>query len=124
METRQSERGKSKKEYNPYGEEFVIERKVLSDMVDSLVRLDEVMVPQKIHLVNDTEQNWIDDCSEPEVEFEPETEQMHDQEMTNLRVLEWLHGLPVDPKETVLTIRDVDKDSIKYISHDNTNPTG
>ena len=35
-------------------------------------------------------------------------------------MLEWLHDLPADPKETILTIQDVDKDGIKYDSHDNT----
>ena len=48
--------------------------------------LDDVAMPREIKLVNDTEQDWIDDCFEPEVEFEPETEQMHDQELTNLQV--------------------------------------
>ena len=98
METRRSKRGKSKKKYNPYGEDFVIDRIVLSDMMDSLVGLDEVVVPHKIDLVNDTEQDWVDDCFEPEVEFKPETEQMHEQELTNLRVLEWLHDLPAAQK--------------------------
>ena len=88
--------------------------------MDSLVGLDEVVASQEIDLVNDTEQDWIDDCSQPEVEFEPETEQMHYQELTNLRVLEWLYDLPAHPKETVLTIKGVDQNSIKYISHDNT----
>ena len=117
---RQSKRGKCKKKKDPYGEDFVIDRIVLSDMMDSLVGLDEVVVPQEIDLVNDTEQDWIDDCSEPEVEFKPETEHMHDQELTYLRVLEWLHDLPADPKETILTIQGVDQNSIKYNSHDNT----
>ena len=120
METGQGKRGKSKKKYNPHGEDSVIDRIVLSDMMDSLEVLDEVAVPQEIDLVNDTEQDLIDDCSEPEVEFEPETEQIHEQELTNLRVLEWLHDLPVDPKETILSIQGVDQNSIKYISHDNT----
>ena len=53
------------------------------------------------------------------MEFEPDAEQTHEQELTNLRVLEWLHDLPTDPKETILTIQDVDKDGIKYVSHDN-----
>ena len=47
------------------------------------------------------------------MEFELETEQMHDQELTNLRVLEWLHDLPADPKKTTLTIQGVDQNSIK-----------
>ena len=62
--------------------------------MDSIMGLDGVVVPQEIDLVNDTEEDWIDDCSEPEVEFEPETEQMHEQELKNLQVLEWLHDLP------------------------------
>ena len=84
METSQSKRGKGEKKHNPYGDDFVIDRIVLSDMMDSLVGLDETLVPQEIDLVSDTEQGWIDDCSEPEVEFEPEAEQMHDHELTNL----------------------------------------
>ena len=120
METRQSKKGRNKKKYNPYGEDFVIDRIVLSDMMDSLVGLDEVAVSKEIHLVNDMDQDGIDDRSEPEVEFEPEVEHTHEQELTNLRVLECLHDLPADPKETILTIQDVDKDGIKYVSHENT----
>ena len=114
MGTRQSKKGRNKKKYNPYGEDFVIDRIVLSDMIESLVGLDEVAVPREIDLVNDMGQDWIDDRSEPEVE------QTHEQELTKLRVLEWLHDLPADPKETILMIQDVDKDGIKYVSHDNT----
>ena len=120
METRQSKRGKNQKKYNPYGEDFVVDRIVVSDVIDSLVGLDEVAMLEEIDLVNDMDQDWIYDRSEPEVEFEPEAEQTHEQELTNLRVLEWLHDLPTDPKETILTIQDVDKDGVKYISYDNT----
>ena len=120
METRQSKKGRNKKKYNPYGEDFVIDRIILSDKMESLAGRDEVAVPREIDLVNDMDQDWIDDRSEPEVEFQPEAEQTHEQELTNLRVLEWLHDLRADPKETVLTIQDVDKDGIKYVSHDNT----
>ena len=120
METRQGKKGRNKKKYNPYGEDFVIDRIVLRDMMDSLMGLDEVAMPQEIDLVNDMDQDRIGDRSEPEVEFEPEVEQTHEQEITNLRVLEWLHDLPADPKETILTIKDVDKDGIKYVSRDNT----
>ena len=120
MERRQSNKGRNKKKYSPYGQDFVVDRIVLSDMMESLVGLDEVVVPKEIDLVNGMIQDWIDDRSEPEVEFEPEVEQSHEQELTNLRMLEWLHDLPADPRETILTIQDVDKDGIKYVSHDNT----
>ena len=97
METRQSKKGRNKKKYNPYGEDFVIDRIFLSDMMDPLEGLNEVTAPREIYSVNDMDQDWIDDRSEPEVEFEPEAEQTYGQELTNLRVLEWLH----DPKETI-----------------------
>ena len=120
METRHGRKGKKKKKYIPYGEDFVIGRIVLSDVMDSIVGLDKIVMPQEINLVNETEPDWIDDHSQPAAEFEPEMEQIHEQELTILRVLEWLHDLPADPKETILTIQDVDQNSIKYISHDNT----
>ena len=84
METRQGKRGENKKKYNPYGEDFVVDRIVLSNAMDSIVGLDEIVVPKEIDLVNDTEQDWIDDHSESEVEFEHGMEQMHEQELTNL----------------------------------------
>ena len=90
-ETRQSKRVKNKKKYNSYGENFVVDRIVLDDVTDSIVGLDEIVVSQDIDLINDTETDWLDDLWEPELEFEPEVEQMHEQELTNLRVLEWHH---------------------------------
>ena len=113
IETRQGKKGRNKKKYNPYGEDFIMNRIVLSDMMNSLVELDEVAVPQEIDFVNDMDQDWIDDRSESEVEFEPEVEQDHEQELTNLRVLEWLHDLPADRKGIIITIQDVDEDGIK-----------
>ena len=101
METRQIKKGRNKKKYNRYGEDFVIDKTPLSDIMDSLVGLDEVAVTNEIDLVNDMDQDWIDDRSEPEVEFKPEEEQTHEQELTILRVLEWLHHLPADPTETI-----------------------
>ena len=92
----------------------------MSDVADSIVGLDEIVVSEEIDLINDTDQVWIDDRSEPDVEFEPETEQIHEKELTSLRVLECLYDLSADPKETILTIQDVDQTIIKYISHDNT----
>ena len=55
--------------------------------MNSIVGLDEVVVTQEIDLVDDTEQHLIDYHSEPELEFKAKMEQMHEQELTNLRVL-------------------------------------
>ena len=124
METRQSKKGRNKMKYNPYG---VIDRIALCDLMESLVGLYEVAVPKEIvfgtatsyshDLVNDMDQDWIDDRSEPEVDFEPDVEQTHEQDLPIFRVLEWLHDLSADPKKTTLMIQDVDKDGIRYVSH-------
>ena len=55
-ETQQGKKGRNKKSYNPYSEDFFIDRIVLNDLVDSLVGLDEIVVPPEIDLVNDVEQ--------------------------------------------------------------------
>ena len=66
METLHSKRGRNKKKYCWYGEDFVIDRILLSDMIDSIVgRLDEVAVPKEIVLLDDMDRDWIDDRSEP-----------------------------------------------------------
>ena len=96
METRQGKRGKNKKKYNQNSEDFVIDRIVLSDVMDSIVGLDEIGMPQEIDLVDDREHDWTDDHSESELEFEPEMEQMHEQELTIMRVLEWRHDRPAE----------------------------
>ena len=59
----------------------------MDNLTDSIVGVDEKVVSQEIDLINDTDQDWIDDRSEPEMEFEPEAEQMHEKELTNLGVL-------------------------------------
>ena len=47
METRQSKRGRDKRKYKPYGEDFVVVRILMDDVTDSIVVLDEIMIPQR-----------------------------------------------------------------------------
>ena len=66
-------------------------------------------------IVDDRDEEWIDEWSEPEVEIEDEQQQSYEQDLMNLRVLEWLNGMTSDPKETSVTIQDIDRESMKYI---------
>ena len=66
MESRQGKSRRDKKKYNPYGEDFVVDRIYLSDVADTIVGLDEIVVSQEIQLTNDTDQDWIGDRSELE----------------------------------------------------------
>ena len=67
-------------------------------MTVSVVGLSEIMISQDIDLLDDRKTDWIVDRSETEMEFEPDMKQMHEQELTKLRELEWIHDLPADPK--------------------------
>ena len=88
METRQCKRRREKKKNNPFGENFVVDNIVLSDLAVTIVGLEEKVVSQEIDMINDTDQDWIDDRSDLEVKFKPEVEQMHEKELKNLRKLE------------------------------------
>ena len=115
IQTRQNDRTRSKKKYNPYGDDFVVERIDLKKIGEEVVGLEEITVSQDIDIVDDHDDEWVDDRSQPEVEFDDEQQQSYEQDLTNLRVLEWLNEMTSDPKETSVTIQDVDRESIKYM---------
>ena len=82
--------------------------------------LEEITVSQDIDIVDDHDDEWVDDRSKPEVEFDDEHQQ---QDLTNLRVLEWLNELTSDPRETSVTIQDVDRESMKYMKTERDDPS-
>ena len=87
----------------------------LKKIVEEVVGLEEITVSQDIDIVDDHDDEWVDDWSKPEVEFDDEQQQSYEQDLTNLRVLEWLNETTSDPEETSVTIQDVDRESMKYI---------
>ena len=103
------------RKYNPYGDDFVVERIDLEKIVEEVVGLEGITVSQDINIVDDHDQEWIQDRSEPEVEFDDEQQDSYERALTNLRVLEWLNEMTSDPKETSVTIQDVDRESMKYM---------
>ena len=105
IQTRQSDRTRLTKKYNPYGDDFVVDRIDLKKIVDELVGLEEITVSQYIDIVDDRDEEWIDDRSKPVVEFGGEQQQSYEQDLTNLHVLEWLNEMTSDPKETSVTIQ-------------------
>ena len=101
IQTRQSDRTRLANRYNSSGDDFVVDRIDLKKM-ERLVGLEEITASQDIDLVDDQHEEWVDDRSKPEVEFDVEQPQSYKQELTNLRVLEWLNEMPSDPKETTI----------------------
>ena len=96
----------------------------LKKIEEELVGLEEIPASQDIDIVDDQDKEWIDDRSGPEVEFDAEHQQSYEQDMTNMRVLEWLIEMTSDTKETSVTIQDVDRESMKYIKDDRDHPSG
>ena len=104
IQTRQNDRTRSKKKYNPYGDDFVVDRIGLKKIGEEVVGLEGINLSQDIDIVDDHDEKWIEDRSNPEVEFDDEQQQSYEQDLTNLRVLEWLNEMASDPKYTSVTI--------------------
>ena len=123
VQTRQNAGTRPRKKYNPYGDDFVVDRIDLKKIVEEVVGLEKITVPQDIDKVDDHDDEWVDDWSKPEVEFDDEQQQSYEQDLTNLRVLEWLNKMTSDPKESSVTIQDVDRESIKYMKTERDDPS-
>ena len=72
IQTRQNDRTSLTKKYNPFGDDFVVDRMDLKKIEGELVGLEEITVSQDIDIVDDPDEEWIDDRSKPEVEFDDE----------------------------------------------------
>ena len=95
----------------------------LKKVLEEVVGLEGINVSQDIDIVDDHDEEWIEDRSNPEVEFDEEQHQSYEEDLTNLRVLEWLSEMTSDPKETSVTIQDVDRESMKYIKTEREDPS-
>ena len=65
IQTRQSDRTRLTKKYNPYGDNFVVDRKDLKKIVEEMMGLEEITLSQDIDVVDDHDEEWIDDRSMP-----------------------------------------------------------
>ena len=123
IQTRQNDRTRSKEKYNPYGDDFVVDSIDLKKIVGEVVVLEGITVSQDIDIVDEHDEKWIEDRSQPEKEFDDEQHQFHEKDLTYLRVLEWLNEMRSYPKETSVTIQDVDRESLKYLKTEREDPS-
>ena len=80
IQTRQNDRTRSKEKYNPYGDDFVVNRIDLKKILEEVVGLKGITVSQDVDVVDDHGKEWIEDRSKPEVEFDDEQRQSYEQE--------------------------------------------
>ena len=72
----------------------------LKKIVEEVVGLEEITVSQDIDIVDDHDDEWVDDRSKSEVELDDEQQLSYEQDLTNMRVLEWLNEMTSDPEGT------------------------
>ena len=101
IQTRQNDGTITKKKYNPYGDDFVVDRIDLKKIVEEVVGLEEITVSQDVDIV----------------EFDYEQQQSYEQDLTNLRVLEWLNEMTSDPEECH------NRENIKYMKTERDYPS-
>ena len=111
------------KKYNPYGDDFGVDRIDLKKIVEEVVGLEEITLSQDIDILDDHDEEWVDDQFKPEVELDDEQQQYYEQNLKNLRVLEWLNKMTSDPMDTSVTIQDVHRESMKYIKTERDDPS-
>ena len=123
IQTRHKDGTRPRKKYNPYGDDFVVVWIDLKKIVEEVVGLEEITVSQDNDIVDDHDDEWVDDRSKPEVEIDDEQQQSYGQDLTNLRVLEWLNEMTSDPEGTSVTIQGVDRESMKNIKTERDDPS-
>ena len=123
IQSRQGDGRRPSKKYNRYGDDFVVDRIDLKKIVEEMVGLEGTTLSQDIDIVDDHDREWIEDRSKPEVEIDEEQLESYEEDLTNLRVLGWLNEMTSDPKDTSVTIQDVDRESMKYIKTERDDPS-
>ena len=65
----------------------------LKKIMDEMLGLEGITVSQDVDIEDDHDQEWIEDRSKPEVEFDEEQLESHEEDLKNMRVLEWLNEM-------------------------------
>ena len=79
IQTRLNDGTRPKKKYISYGDDFVVDRIDLKKIGEEVVGLEEITVSQDIDIVDDHDDEWVDDRSKSEVEFDAEQQQSYEQ---------------------------------------------
>ena len=86
IQTRQGDGRRPRRKYNRYDDDFVVDRIDLKKLVEEMVVLEGITVSQDIDIEDDQHQEWIEDRSKPEVEFDEEQLESYEEDLTNLRL--------------------------------------
>ena len=104
LRTRKGDGKRPRKNYNRYGDDFVVDKIDLKKIVEEVVGLESITFSQVIDIVDDHDQEWIEDRSKPEVDFDEEQSESYRDDLINLEVFPKLWNLrPYDKTNGELT---------------------
>ena len=86
LQTRQGDGRRPRNEYNRYGDDFVVDRIDLKKIVEEMVGLESITVSQDIDIVDDHDQEWIEDRSKPEVDFDEQQSESYGDDLRGVGV--------------------------------------
>ena len=78
-----------------------------------------LIADEESHIINDSEHSWQEDHTSPEKKVDLGQSEIERKESTNLRILEWMHDLEADDRETQIT-QQVDISAGKHLKARNT----
>ena len=104
--------------YNRYGDIFLIDKIQPEELGEEMVNVNNLVANEDWQTINDGEHSWQENHTSPEKEFDAEQREIERTENANLRILEWIHGLQADDKETQ-SIQKVDISAGKHLKGGN-----
>ena len=117
-ETSRDGRKKTSMRYNRYGDDFLIDKIQPEELGAEKVNMGDLVADEEWQIINDSEHSWYEDHTSAEKEVHLEQSEIERRENTNLRILEWMHGLQADDKETQ-SIQQVDISAGKHVKGGN-----
>ena len=80
--------------------DFLIDKKQQEELGAKMVSMGDLVADEDWQIINDSEHSWQEDHTVREKEVDLEQNELERRENTNLRILEWMHDLQADEKET------------------------
>ena len=111
--TRKGDRKRTGMRCNMYGYDLLVDKIQPEEIGEEFVNVGELVADEEWQIINDSEHSLHEDYSVPEREVDLEQSEIERRENTNLRILEWMHNLDTDEKET----QNVQKKDVSAMKH-------
>ena len=98
-ETRRGGHRNTSLRYNRYGDDFLIDKIKPYEIGADLLSMGDLVLEKEWQIINDNEDLWQEDHTVPEQEMDLKQSETEKRDYTNLRIPEWILGMPGDENE-------------------------